>query len=544
MSAPSGIKVPPSLASAFSTAQNGGQDVRALVFVIEGESFKHLTTVAPKSTFQDDIALLPETLPSPTTPASFAYRLDSKEGGKYEWMMITFVPDTAGVRAKMLQASSRGGLLKALGGNFKHDWFANSIKDLTPSALSAHLKHLASPAPLSAAEKALMEVREAEAVEAKRAALDPDTEKRRIAAVMGLGGKMKWDEEVSGAMRKVAERSDEGWIVVLEIPPKDASAITLVLSSACKPSELSSKLPAKSPSYVFYSFPTPAPPPSSPVSGKKWSAGAAAPGDTFHASEGGRRTVATTWKAGADEKKDDEKEGEEAVKEMGDLSVEDKEKEGKSEKDEGEKEEVSASPAAEKPASPVEAVKTKGRVIFIYSCPSGSPVKLRMVYSTSVRGVQQDAADKAGVEVVGKLETSDVTDLTESQLRSALPSTSKPHHSNSLPTPSSSTSTSSSSTGFGSTANKSAFGAPAPAFGGAFGRPRPVQPKKQDSLSSVSTASGVPLPSSGPTTPAVGNEEDGDGKEGIRRAFDAFGPRVGGAGGGGGFARPKPAGRR
>lgn len=28
----------------------------------------------------------------------------------------------------MLQASSRAGLLKALGsGNFKHDWFANSI---------------------------------------------------------------------------------------------------------------------------------------------------------------------------------------------------------------------------------------------------------------------------------------------------------------------------------------------------------------------------------------------------------------------------------
>lgn len=43
-------------------------------------------------------------------------------------MMITFVPDDAGVRAKMLQASSRAGLMKALGANnFKHDWFATSI---------------------------------------------------------------------------------------------------------------------------------------------------------------------------------------------------------------------------------------------------------------------------------------------------------------------------------------------------------------------------------------------------------------------------------
>lgn len=61
------------------------------------ESFKHITTVSPKGSFKDDMAELPGTLPTPKTPASFAYRLDSKEMGKYEWMMITFVPDDAGV---------------------------------------------------------------------------------------------------------------------------------------------------------------------------------------------------------------------------------------------------------------------------------------------------------------------------------------------------------------------------------------------------------------------------------------------------------------
>lgn len=61
------------------------------------ESFNHLTTVKPKGSYDADIELLPGTLPSPMTPASFAYRLDSKEMGKYEWMMITFVPDDAGV---------------------------------------------------------------------------------------------------------------------------------------------------------------------------------------------------------------------------------------------------------------------------------------------------------------------------------------------------------------------------------------------------------------------------------------------------------------
>lgn len=36
MSAPSGIKVPASIGEAFSAAHSNGEDVRALVFVIEG----------------------------------------------------------------------------------------------------------------------------------------------------------------------------------------------------------------------------------------------------------------------------------------------------------------------------------------------------------------------------------------------------------------------------------------------------------------------------------------------------------------------------
>ena len=63
------------------------------------ESFKHHETVKTKGSYKDDIAMLSPTLPSPQTPASFAYRLDNRDGGSYEWMMITFVPDDAGVSA-------------------------------------------------------------------------------------------------------------------------------------------------------------------------------------------------------------------------------------------------------------------------------------------------------------------------------------------------------------------------------------------------------------------------------------------------------------
>ena len=88
-------------------------------------------------------------------------------------------------------------------------------KDLTPSSLNAHLSHIASPPPLSASEAALAQVREAEAEEAKRTALDPEAEMRRRKAVVGLGGKFKWGTGVGEALNKVGERSDDGWIVCL-----------------------------------------------------------------------------------------------------------------------------------------------------------------------------------------------------------------------------------------------------------------------------------------------------------------------------------------
>lgn len=52
-------------------------------------------------------------------------------------------------------------------------------------------------------------------MEAKRAALDPETEARRRKAVVGLGGKMAWEDGVEDALKKASQRSDDGWLVTL-----------------------------------------------------------------------------------------------------------------------------------------------------------------------------------------------------------------------------------------------------------------------------------------------------------------------------------------
>jgi hypothetical protein len=75
------------------------------------------------------------------------------------------------------------------------------------------------------------------------------------------------------------------------------------------------------------------------------------------------------------------------------LSLEDNDKAAEGE---------TVTPLAEEPTA-VHAQKVKGRVLFLYTCPSKSPIKFRMVYSSSVRSVQQDAKDKAGVDIVGKV---------------------------------------------------------------------------------------------------------------------------------------------
>ncbi|KAI8601871.1 hypothetical protein EDD21DRAFT_428415, partial [Dissophora ornata] len=52
-------------------------------------------------------------------------------------------------------------------------------------------------------------------------------------------------------------------------------------------------------------------------------------------------------------------------------------------------------------------------LVFMYTCPSKSKIRERMLYSSCRAGVLQAAKDDAGLNVDKKLETTDVSDLTE-----------------------------------------------------------------------------------------------------------------------------------
>jgi hypothetical protein len=59
------------------------------------------------------------------------------------------------------------------------------------------------------------------------------------------------------------------------------------------------------------------------------------------------------------------------------------------------------SDAAASATSPTTA--TSRKILFIYTCPSSSPVRHRMLYSSALRGVMKDAEDKSGIKVEKKV---------------------------------------------------------------------------------------------------------------------------------------------
>ncbi|KAI4243933.1 MAG: hypothetical protein L6R42_010602, partial [Xanthoria sp. 1 TBL-2021] len=55
---------------------------------------------------------------------------------------------------------------------------------------------------------------------------------------------------------------------------------------------------------------------------------------------------------------------------------------------------------------------TTNSIIFIYTCPSGSKVKERMIYASFKKVVMETASAEAGFEIAKKLEASSPAEIT------------------------------------------------------------------------------------------------------------------------------------
>ncbi|KAG8899179.1 Twinfilin-1 [Tulasnella sp. 403] len=243
MSATSGITASQDLLDQYATAVSRGSGVRFLKIAIQNESLVPLGTWPCEGPeLKDDLHVL-ATILEDNIPAYILAKLDS---GDNDWLFISYVPDVAKVRDKMLYASSRNALTKAIGGQvFKDTIFATSKSDVTPDAYAAHLRHLAAPKPMSAREAELAEIRQAELksvemFEGSRA------RKSHVDSQFGL----KWTQEVQDVVDNLTSEGSPNLIIIGV--NTDNESLQLVNATTVELDDLADALPSSDPCYAFY----------------------------------------------------------------------------------------------------------------------------------------------------------------------------------------------------------------------------------------------------------------------------------------------------
>lgn len=132
---------------------------------IDKEALVPLKTVPLNSSFSADLDALQEHL-SPTVAAYILLKIAPDEPNGFA--AVTFVPNAAPVRQKMLFASTRLTLVRELGiERFRETLFATEMNELTAAGWSKHEAHTKMDAPLTEEETALGGVKEAEAAESQ-----------------------------------------------------------------------------------------------------------------------------------------------------------------------------------------------------------------------------------------------------------------------------------------------------------------------------------------------------------------------------------------
>ncbi|KAK8159162.1 twinfilin-1 [Phyllosticta citrichinensis] len=236
----SGISASTELHSAFQTLVND-ESSRFLLATITDESLVPLDTIASQSPsdFHADLALLAPHL----KPNAALYILLRRSPSRF--VAVSYVPDAAPVRQKMLFASTRLTLVRELGSEkFEEQVFATTADELTAEGWQRHEAHVAGEQPLTQEEQDLQGIKEAEAQESG------GTGARRVQTSGHLS--MRVDEGVVKALEGLKDEGKDENLVQLKIDVP-TETITLVSATAgCTAAALSTSIAADEPRYSFY----------------------------------------------------------------------------------------------------------------------------------------------------------------------------------------------------------------------------------------------------------------------------------------------------
>uniref|UniRef100_A0A6B2EES5 Twinfilin n=1 Tax=Phlebotomus kandelakii TaxID=1109342 RepID=A0A6B2EES5_9DIPT len=162
MSHQTGIKANEKLLKFFGKCKDS--KTRAVKIAIENEE---LTLSDHKEVKKDWVKDYDKCIPpmvDENTPCYILYRLDTKSSlGGYEWLLLSWSPDTATIRHKMMYASTKATLKNEFGSaHIKEELHATSPDEVTYAGYEKHKRDFSAPVPLTTREEELQEMRKTE----------------------------------------------------------------------------------------------------------------------------------------------------------------------------------------------------------------------------------------------------------------------------------------------------------------------------------------------------------------------------------------------
>jgi twinfilin-like protein len=241
----SGISASQELVSQFNDLLSSDKHFGLLV-TIASEQLQPLQLLTPSSSASFDSNV--ESLLGPhIKPNEALYIIVRKHPSAPALVAVTYVPDTAPVRQKMLFASTRLTLVRELGSeHFRDTFFATMPEELSPAGFKKHDAHSALEAPLTEEERSLGEVRRAE----QEAGMGTGT--REIHLSKNLATPIA--EDALQALKELGA-GDGRTLVMLKINPESES-VELVTDDSAPTSipELVQTISPTEPRFTFYRF--------------------------------------------------------------------------------------------------------------------------------------------------------------------------------------------------------------------------------------------------------------------------------------------------
>ncbi|CAH1170374.1 unnamed protein product [Phaedon cochleariae] len=161
MSHQTGIRANEQLRKFFAKCKDG--KIRVVKVSINEEQLVFDEHKDVKSNWEKDYDKYIAPLIEDNQPCYLLFRLDSKNSSGYEWLLISWSPDTAPIRQKMLYASTKATLKQEFGSShIKEEIHATISTEVTLNGYLKYKKSAAAPAPLSMREEELQEIKRTE----------------------------------------------------------------------------------------------------------------------------------------------------------------------------------------------------------------------------------------------------------------------------------------------------------------------------------------------------------------------------------------------